>query len=128
MIPDIIIKRLIKCFPMSFVNKNNEFIAEKRANEYFLLGNCETELDVQCKVLEWLSRAAFKSQPYRSDFRNEEFHDFMLKGINDFLETDFSKEDMEIIYTYLGNAIKHEKTIEFIKTGYDMDFFKQFEN
>ena len=127
MVTDIIIEKLAKCFPMSFVNKNNEFVAEKRANEYFLLENCETELDVQCKVLEWFSRAAYKTQPYRSDFRNEEFHDFMLKGINDFLGTVFSKKDMEIIYTYLGNAIKHEKTIEFIKSGYDMSFFKQFE-
>ena len=34
--------------------------------------------------------------------------------------------DIEEIYTYLGNAIKHQKTIEFIESGYDMTFFNQF--
>ena len=44
----------------------------------------------------------------------------MLDGINMFLHTDFSFDDMEIIYTYLGNACNHKKTIRFIESGYDM--------
>lgn len=115
---DISIK-LMDCFPNSFINHNGEFIAHKKANEYFYLGNCETELDVKCKVLEWLSRGACKTEPYRTKKTNEQFHRFMLDGINKFLETGFTEEQMYTIYTYLGNSINHKKTIKFIESGYD---------
>lgn len=120
------LKRLMKCFPNSFLNGSGEFIAHVFANEYFILENCKTELDVKCKVLEWFSRGAYKTEPYRSKRQNETFHEFMLNGINKFLGTNFTQADMEDIYTYLGNAIKHQKTIEFIEGGYDMSFFNQF--
>ena len=42
-----------------------------------------------------------------------------MDGINKFLETDFTEEQMEVIYTYLGNSIHHSRTIEFIENGYD---------
>lgn len=41
-------------------------------------------------------------------------------GINRFCGTDFSYDDMRIIYTYLGNRCNHEKTLRFIRSGYDM--------
>lgn len=43
----------------------------------------------------------------------------MLDGINDFLETDFTESDMEEIYQHLGNSINHEKTVQFVESGYD---------
>lgn len=122
-----VIERLKKAFPNSFINGNLEFIAHKEANEYFWLENCECELDVKCKVLEWLSRAAYKTCPFQRASKNKKFHEFMLKGINTFLETDFTEEDMNLIYTYLGGAIKHTKTEEFVLSAYDMSFFKQFQ-
>lgn len=112
--------RLFNSFPNSFINDNGEFIAHLKANEYFNFENCETELDVKCKVLEWFSRGAYKTEPFASNRKNEEFHEFMLNGINEFLGTDFTENDMEIIYTYLGNACNHQKTIKFIESGYDM--------
>ncbi len=114
------VQKLFICFPDSFINHNNEFIAHRRANAYFLLENCKTELDVKCKVLEWFSRYAYKAQPYNSDWKNEQFHDFMLDGINKFLNTEFTKDDIEIIYTYLGNCCNHKRTIKFIESGYDI--------
>ena len=122
-----IIDRLTRAFPNGFINGQGEFVAH-RTGEYFMLRNCETELDIKCKVLEWFSRAAFKSEPYRSKAKNDEFHAFMLNGINQFLGTRFTEDDMEYIYTYLGNAIKHDKTVEFItEAHYNMGFFRQFE-
>lgn len=123
-----IIERLMWCFPRSFVNASNEFIAHRRANEYFRLDNCKNEIDVKCKVLEWFSRGAYKTEPYYSYYKNNEFHEFMLSGINEFLDTEFTEEDMEVIYTYLGNACNHEKTIRFIESGYDMTVLKGVEN
>ena len=112
--------RLLADFDGSFFNERDEFIAHRYSNTYFIFANCETELDVKCKVLEWLSRSAHKGIPYRQEWRNKKFRKFMLDGINMFLHTDFSFDDMEIIYTYLGNACNHNKTIKFIESGYDM--------
>ena len=95
-----------------------------KSNTYFILKNCNNLEDVKCKVLEWLSRPAYKTEPYNIKRRNDEFHSFILKGINDYLGTDFSEKDMEKIYTYLGNSCNHEKTLEFIKSGYDMSILK----
>lgn len=125
MVDTIITKKLYHAFPRSFINTNLEFIAHKQANEYFCLEDCETEFDVKCKVLEWLSRAAYKSCPFNTDLKNERFHNFMLNGINDFLGTDFTDEDMETIYTYLGNRVNHALTVQFINSGYDMAVFAE---
>ena len=115
--------KLVHSFPQSFINGALEFIAH-RTNEYFCLEDCENELDVKCKVLEWLSRGAYKTEPYDSEYKNERFHEFMLNGINTFLGTTFSQDDMEIIYTYLGNRCNHPKTVKFIESGYDMAVLK----
>lgn len=124
MVDSLVTKKLARAFPKSFINSALEFIAHKEANEYFRLEDCETELDVKCKVLEWLSRGAYKTCPFGSNLKNEKFHNFMLNSINDFLETDFIEEDIEIIYTYLGNRCNHEKTVKFIESGYDMAVLK----
>ena len=100
-----------------------EFLADEKSNTYFILGNCETKEDVDCKVIERLSRAAYKTEPYYSDVSNRKFHAKMLDGINKYLGTNFTKEDIEIIYTNLGNACNHEKTLEFVRSGFDMDTF-----
>lgn len=115
-----LIQRLMNSFPRSFINQEGEFIAHREANSYFILRNCESELDVKCKVLEWFSRDAYKTDPFRTKKKNDEFHKFMLDGINEFLGTDFDTMDIEQIYTYLGNACNHEKTIRFIESGYVM--------
>jgi hypothetical protein len=118
-------KRLMNCFNNSFINQNGEFIAHRKANEYFILSSCETELDIKCKVLEWFSRSAYKTCPFASDRKNKEFHKFMLSGINKFLETEFTVSDIDIIYTYLGNACHHSLTIEFIESGYDLSVLER---
>ena len=120
MVNAIITKKLNRAFPRSFINSALEFIAHKEANEYFRLEDCETEFDVKCKVLEWLSRGAYKTCPFNSNLKNERFHNFMLNGINDYLGTDFTEDDMETIYTYLGNRVNHALTVEFVNSGYNM--------
>ena len=111
---------LMKCFPGSFINHNGEFIAHRRANEYFNFATCADELDVKRKVLEWLSRAASKGEPFRTDLENENYQRFMLDGINKYLGTNFSHDDIDEVYTYLGNRCNHAKTLLFIESGYDV--------
>ena len=69
---------LLLSFPGSFVNERNEFIAHLQSNQYFILSNCEYPEDIDCKVLEWLSRAACKGQPYSQEWRNRKYRKFML--------------------------------------------------
>ena len=48
----------------------------------------------------------------------------MLAGINAFLDTDFSYEDMELIYTYMGGGIKHGLTLVFIDHDMSMKWLR----
>ena len=121
MVDSNITKRLSAAFPKSFINSALEFIAHRTANEYFRLEDCETEIDVQCKVLEWLSRGAHKTEPFSTARKNREFHAFMLCGINKFLGTNFTEEEMAVIYQKLGNRVRHSLTVEFVNSGFDME-------
>lgn len=114
-------KALMACWPGSFIYRNGEFIAHRRSNTYLVFENCETMEDLQCKVLEWFSRAAHKTQVYSTDRSNKAFHKFMLDGINKFLGTSFDYNDMDLIYTYLGNACNHKLTMDFVLSGYNME-------
>lgn len=117
-------EKLLECFPGSFINEVDEFIAHPRTNQYFILRDCKTVEAVEAKVLEYLSRAAFKSQPYSQEWRNRRLHEFMLAGINAFLDTDFSYEDMELIYTYMGSGIKHDLMLVFIDHDMSMKWLR----
>lgn len=112
----------LKCaFPKTIINENMEVIVEPKANEYFLTADCYTKEDIQAKVLEWLSRGACKTEPYQSKRKNQEFREYMQNGINEYLEMDFTQEEFEKIYQYIGNRVDHSKTIKFIKSGFDMN-------
>ena len=126
MISEIVID-LLKSFPGSFLNQYGEFIAHREANECFQLSECKDDLEVKCKVLEWLSRASCKTEPYKNKKKNEKFNDFMLTGINKFLNTDFDKYSMRTIYQELGNQVNRELTIKFIKNNYDMAVLQESE-
>ena len=117
-----ILQKLFNAFPDGFINHNLEFIADPhpRVNSYFRLEDCETEEDVAAKVLEWLSREAYKSLHFSSDRRNREVHAYHLQGINAFCGTAFTKDDIDKIYTYLGNRVNHQKTLAFIRSGYNL--------
>lgn len=53
------------------------------------------------------------------EWRNQKYRNRMLDGINAYMGTEFSRDEMLEIYTYLGNACDHEKTIRFIQNNYD---------
>lgn len=116
--------RLLNSFPRSYINMHGEFIAHERANEYFILKNCTNDLEIKCKVLEWLSRGGCKTEPYKSYKKNMEFNDFMRNGINKFLGTNFSADELLQIYIKLGNACNHSKTVEFVQSEYDFNLLK----
>ncbi len=119
-----VLNKLNKAFPHAYVNVHGEYIIDDDTNTYFIIKDCKTENDVKAKVLEWLSRPAFKSEYFRTDKENKGFRKKILNGINAFCETNFSKKDIEKIYICLGNRVNHEKTMEFIESNYDMSILK----
>ena len=44
----------------------------------------------------------------------------MLDGINEFLHTKFTEDDIALIYQKLGNCVRHDLTVAFVESGYDM--------
>jgi len=117
--------KLMKSFPRSFINEHGEFIAHEKANEFFKLSTCIDEAEVKCKVLEWFSRGASKTECFDTKKQNKEFRMFMLNGINEFLETKFSAEEMSIIYQMLGNNVNRKLCEGFINSGFDIDLLKE---
>lgn len=118
-------RTLLESFPGSFINDRDEFIAHLRTNQYFFLGDCKTPEDIEAKVIEWLSRPAHKTAPYSQEWRNRKLHEFIRNGINAFLGTHFTEEDMAVIYQRIGNAIRHDLTLEFIRRDMDVAWLKE---
>ena len=116
---------LKKAFPKSYINDCGEMIIEPHANQYFIIENCETKEDVKAKVLEWLSRGACKTEPYESPKRNAEFRQYMKDGVNAYLGTDFTQNELMTVYTYLGNCVNHQRTLNFIRSGYDFSVLEE---
>ncbi len=113
------IHRLMQSFSGSFINGINEIILYPETNLYFRLDDVNSEFDVKCKLLEWCSRDAYKTKPYDNELKNKVYQEEIMDNINNYLNTNFTKEKMELIYTKLGNAINHNLTIKFVESGYD---------
>ncbi|MDO5845104.1 MAG: hypothetical protein Q4Q53_08175 [Methanocorpusculum sp.] len=111
-------KRLFSAYPQGHINHNLEFIAHTGRNSYFLLTDIETEQELKAKVIEWLSREAIKGGTKAT----MKYH---LDGLNIFLGTSFTPEEVEKIYTYLGNRCNHKLTVRFIESGYDLTVLPQ---
>lgn len=107
------IARFKEIFPKSHIYKTDELIVEPKNNIYFRIAEVESETDFKCQVIEWLSRPAHKgvSKWWQVRIRN---------GMNKYLGTEFTPEDLGTIYTYLGCRANRRKTKAFILSGYDI--------
>lgn len=102
-----------KYSPKAFVNYNNELIIEPNNNIYFRLEDVHSELDLRCKVVAWLSRPSCKGI--------SNYWQKRIRAIfNDFLGTNFNKDELDRVYTYLGNDCNRKLSIKFIESGCDL--------
>lgn len=127
---DNILDRLCGCFPNGYINYNNEFIAERRANRQYggvccRLHDCVTDADVVCAVIESLSYDCCKTRPYKTADANVEFRRYMIAGMNAFLGTSFSESDFLVVHTHIGCAINRPLAVKFIQSGYDLIVLKK---
>ena len=115
---------VMKNFPDSYINQYGELIISEIGNVYFTATNCDTKEDIICKLLEWCSRPIAKGEPYATTKRNREWRNSLLCGYNNYLGTNFTQEDIYLIYDKLGNVVNHELTLEFIHSNYDLSLVK----
>lgn len=114
------LKKLMHHFPDSFINKNFELILVPKNNTYFMLENIKSIRDLQCKVIAYVSRPACKEL-------DTNLRIYYLQQFNKYFNTNFTEKEMEIIYTHLGNDINRKKTIQFIKSNYDLNVLNKGE-
>lgn len=113
-------RKIRAAFPAAFVNMHNELILIPKANTYIMLNQVRDERDFKAAVLEDCTRNAFKG-------RSRKLLDEHLDGINKLLDTKFTRDDMELIYTYLGNGIQHDLCLQFVASGYDLEIIREEE-
>ena len=111
-------RKIRAAFPAAFVNMHNELILIPKANTYIMLNQVRDERDFKAAVLEDCFQNAFKGC-------SRKLQDEHLDGINKLLDTKFTKADMELIYTYLGNGIQHDLCLRFVASGYDLEIIRE---
>lgn len=107
-----------KYFRDSFINQINEYIIWPKYNIYFNLKSIYSKEDLKAKVLKWCSRACVKGIPERSQL-------IMRRFVNEYLQTAFTVEEFEQIYTKLGNDIRPKLTKDFINSNYDFELLNK---
>ncbi|MEG7636859.1 hypothetical protein SQQ66_00470 [Enterococcus casseliflavus] len=104
--------------PKAFINRRNELILVPTKNIYFNLNGVESKRDITVKIFHWLSRPAHKG--VGSYWENR-----IRAIVNNYLQTDFNRDDFDLIYTKLGNATNPELTEKFIDSDYDLKVLEE---
>ncbi len=110
------IKRLMVAYPQSTINESGEFCTQ--FDNYFSLDSCADSSEVECKVLEWFSRPAYRGGTSKS-------RSYMRGGLETFFDREFSDREIERIYTHLGNSISRERTKRYIASGFDISVLSE---
>ena len=113
---------LMRYFPKSYIDENKELILDENIN--FSLDRINDKFDLCLKVVQYVSRFACKTQPYRNEWQNLMYRNKIRDAINKFLGTNFDEEEMLLIYTKLGNGCNERLASMFVATGFDIDLLK----
>lgn len=125
-IRDLLIK-IMASFKESFVKCNNdgfEIILDSKSNFFFSLENIDSDCELIRRLISSVSRC-YKTEPYEKEWRNRKYQTELMTSFNGFLGTNFTEDDFEYIYTYLGNGCNKPIAIKFIESGYNIEILKQ---
>ena len=118
------IQEIMKHFKNSYINSYLEVILLPKTNGYFAIKNCKNEIDIKCEIIENISRDCFKTQHYSRLKDNKKMWQENLIALNNALKTNFSQQNIELIYNKLGNGINHELTKKFVESDFNMEVLK----
>ena len=120
------VQKALKHLNGSFINHNNEIILIPKFNVYTFLDDVETDDDFKVKLCEWFSRDCCCALRYSQNKRLERYYQENTDAFNFICGTNFTVEQMEYIYRYLGNGIKHELAKQFVKIGFDLSVIANY--
>lgn len=120
------VKKALKWLNGSFINHNNEIILIPKFNVYTLLDDVETDNDFYVKLCEYFSRDCCCALRYSQNKRLQKYWQENTEAFNYICGTDFSIEQMNYIYSYLGNGIKHALAKKFVKSDFDLSIIDKF--
>lgn len=89
------LKKLLGCFPESYINRNLEVILIPKTNTYFSLVGCGTKRDIIAKVLMWCTRDIAKVRPYQQHKRNIAFYIDNRDRLRKYLGSNI---DVDVVY------------------------------
>lgn len=112
------LKKLLNCFPDSYINRNLDVILIPKTNTYFSLVGCSTKRDIIAKVLMWCTRDIGEGEPYQQRKRNIDFYVDNRTRLEKYLGSNIN---VDMVYHCLGNGINKELTHRFIDSGFNMD-------
>lgn len=124
----LFVRRCMYVFNGSYINRCNELILEPNTNVYISLDDVEDMDEFNARVLEYCVRDTFKTQPYSSKRTNRLYHDSMRFKLNKYLKTDFTVQDVELIYQTIGNGINHKLALEFVNNNFDLKTLEDNQN
>ena len=119
------VQKALKWLKGSFINHNNEIILIPKFNVYTLLDDVNTDDDFKVKLCEWFSRDCCCALRYSQKKRLDRYYQENTEAFNYICGTNFTVEQMEYIYTYLGNGIRHNVAEMFVKSGFDLSVIEK---
>ena len=93
-------------------------------NYFFRTEDCYTKLDVQRKVISFLSKPAFGGDRPAGEDASILISEYVRNGINEYLGTDFDQEEWKLIYCKLGGNINRALCEKFILSHFDLEILK----
>ena len=120
------VQKALRWFKGSYINHNNEIILIPKFNIYTLLDDVYSNEDFKVKLCEWFSRDCCCALRYSQKKRLERYWIENTDAFNYICGTDFSVEQMEYIYTYLGNGIRRDLAKKFVQSGFDLSVIDKF--
>lgn len=127
-ITDDLLQKVMNAFKGSFINSNLELILIQKTNSFVNLKLCNDDIDLKARILSSVSRDCFKTSPYNRSKSNIQFHCINLQSLNECLTTKFTKDEIDEIYTKIGNGCNRKLAYEFVKNNYDMRLLYDFKN
>ena len=124
-----LVMQMMKCFPKSFITPNGQFIPcrVKGSGGYFRITDCDSDYDLKYKVIAYLSRDSYKTLLYRTKRLNDEYHEYIRCGMIKYLGVYLSQQDLDLIYTKLGNGCNKQLAYEFVWSHFDMKVLQDAE-
>lgn len=120
------VQKALKHLKGSYINHNNEIILIPKFNVYTMLDDVNSDDDFKVKLCEWFSRDCCCALRYCYKKTLDKYYQENTDAFNFICETNFTVEQMNYIYTYLGNGIKHELAKNFVKSGFNLSVIDKY--